>query len=220
LGGRGRILDVGHGCHRCGHQVLYLLPECDVSRKDSEASFRAVLWYVVREGLGKRWWPLAIAVCRRWVNGHHAAFQVNQLVQIGARSWWPNPPAGPHHKAISPLTGDGLLIAALVLLVTTGQIQRVGRVTLRMVADYGIAVSGDDHPAVDTVCQRKFPAAFQLIITDAFSGEAVAGGAIGTVILMGVRRGAFSNEAGIGNRVHGPRCGTNQRTHSRRNWSP
>ena len=53
----------------------------------------------------------------------------------------------------------------------------------------------------NTICSRfasEIPAAFQLIITDAFSGDAVAGGAIGTVILMGVRRGAFSNEAGIG----------------------
>jgi AGCS family alanine or glycine:cation symporter len=37
-----------------------------------------------------------------------------------------------------------------------------------------------------------------LIIEDAFTGLAAAGGAIGTVIATGVRRGAFSNEAGIG----------------------
>ena len=35
-------------------------------------------------------------------------------------------------------------------------------------------------------------------MTDAFTGMAAAGGAIGTVIATGVRRGAFSNEAGIG----------------------
>ncbi|MGB1244218.1 MAG: alanine:cation symporter family protein, partial [Porticoccaceae bacterium] len=33
---------------------------------------------------------------------------------------------------------------------------------------------------------------------DAFTGQAAAGGSIGAVILIGVRRGAFSNEAGIG----------------------
>jgi alanine or glycine:cation symporter, AGCS family len=37
-----------------------------------------------------------------------------------------------------------------------------------------------------------------LIITDAFTGAAVAGGAIGAVISNGVRRGVFSNEAGVG----------------------
>ena len=39
---------------------------------------------------------------------------------------------------------------------------------------------------------------FSLIIKDAFSGNAIAGGAIGTMISIGVRRGLFSNEAGSG----------------------
>lgn len=40
--------------------------------------------------------------------------------------------------------------------------------------------------------------AFATIFEDAFSGQAVAGGAIGTVIRYGVARGVFSNEAGMG----------------------
>ena len=42
------------------------------------------------------------------------------------------------------------------------------------------------------------PNIFSLIIQDAFSGNAVAGGAIGSMISIGVRRGLFSNEAGTG----------------------
>ena len=51
----------------------------------------------------------------------------------------------------------------------------------------------------------ELPAVIALIVTDAFTGEAVAGGALLTVILYGVQRGAFSNEAGIGTEsmVHG-----------------
>jgi AGCS family alanine or glycine:cation symporter len=37
-----------------------------------------------------------------------------------------------------------------------------------------------------------------MIFKGAFSGQSIAGGALGTVILIGVQRGAFSNEAGIG----------------------
>ncbi|MFP3361788.1 alanine:cation symporter family protein, partial [Planococcus sp. SIMBA_143] len=44
----------------------------------------------------------------------------------------------------------------------------------------------------------QVPAAFGLIFSDAFTGNAVAGGALGTVIRMGVARGLFSNEAGLG----------------------
>ena len=40
--------------------------------------------------------------------------------------------------------------------------------------------------------------ALQLIFSDAFTGDAVAGGALGTVIRYGVARGVFSNEAGMG----------------------
>jgi AGCS family alanine or glycine:cation symporter len=45
---------------------------------------------------------------------------------------------------------------------------------------------------------ERIPGALALIVTDAFTGTAAAGGALGSVIVMGVRRGAFSNEAGIG----------------------
>lgn len=40
--------------------------------------------------------------------------------------------------------------------------------------------------------------ALKLIFVDAFTGQAVAGGAIGAVIRYGVARGVFSNEAGMG----------------------
>jgi len=42
-----------------------------------------------------------------------------------------------------------------------------------------------------------FPS-LSLILSDAFTGQAVAGGALGMVIVTGVRRAAFSNEAGMG----------------------
>ena len=45
---------------------------------------------------------------------------------------------------------------------------------------------------------EEVPKYLKLIIADAFTGEAVAGGAVGMVIMTGVRRAAFSNEAGIG----------------------
>jgi AGCS family alanine or glycine:cation symporter len=49
----------------------------------------------------------------------------------------------------------------------------------------------------------EVPKYLQLIFTDAFSadfikGDAVYGGVLGTLIILGIRRGAFSNEAGIG----------------------
>jgi AGCS family alanine or glycine:cation symporter len=51
----------------------------------------------------------------------------------------------------------------------------------------------------------EVPEMLLLIVSDAFSGEAASGGAVGAVIIIGARRAAFSNEAGIGTApmVHG-----------------
>ena len=45
---------------------------------------------------------------------------------------------------------------------------------------------------------KEVPGMFALILHDAFQPQAAVGGGIGTVILTGIRRGLFSNEAGEG----------------------
>ena len=44
----------------------------------------------------------------------------------------------------------------------------------------------------------SIPGIIYNIFYDAFTGQAVVGGAVGTMIITGVRRGLFSNEAGAG----------------------
>jgi AGCS family alanine or glycine:cation symporter len=91
----------------------------------------------------------------------------------------------------------GALLAVLVGSVIFGGIKRIGRVAgwlvPSMVLLYGscaMVILGNHLEAV--------PSALALIFRDAFSGQAVAGGVLGTVIMTGVRRAAFSNEAGMG----------------------
>lgn len=45
---------------------------------------------------------------------------------------------------------------------------------------------------------REIPAVLGLILSDAFTGQAMAGGMVGTTIIYGIKRGLFSNEAGMG----------------------
>ncbi|WP_027329834.1 alanine/glycine:cation symporter family protein [Marinimicrobium agarilyticum] len=165
--------------------------------KDSLGQLQGGPMYVVREGLGKRWWPLAGLFAVAGLLGTMPAFQVNQLVQIMREVV--AIPAGlatnDSHFAFDLTLG--LIIAGLVLLVITGHIRRVGQVTSRLVPTMVLI-----YLTMTVILLVRYageiPAAFGQIISDAFSGQAAAGGAIGTVILMGVRRGAFSNEAGIG----------------------
>jgi AGCS family alanine or glycine:cation symporter len=88
-------------------------------------------------------------------------------------------------------------VAVLVGLVIAGRIERIGRITVRLVPAMVLLYLYMTITVLYTFA-ADIPATLMLIVTDAFTGEAVAGGSIGAVILIGVRRGAFSNEAGIG----------------------
>ena len=91
----------------------------------------------------------------------------------------------------------GLVLAISVGLVIIGGVQRIGSVASKIVPTMCIIyILG-----AITICLlniSSIPSVIYLIVSDAFTGAAVAGGSIGTVILWGVRRAIFSNEAGLG----------------------
>lgn len=165
--------------------------------RDSRGELQGGPMYVIREALGRRWMPLALVFAVAGLFGTLPVFQVNQLVQVvrdvvAVPRGWTTP--GDHFAFDLAL---GLAIAAVVLTVILGHIQRVGAVTGRLVPGMVLLYLAMTAYVLATSLP-EIPGAFALIFRDAFSGEAAAGGAVGTVILMGVRRGAFSNEAGIG----------------------
>ncbi|MGB7443500.1 MAG: alanine/glycine:cation symporter family protein [Coleofasciculaceae cyanobacterium] len=90
----------------------------------------------------------------------------------------------------------GLLLAFFVGLVIVGGIQRIGVVAATIVPSLCIVY-------VLVACWilvlnfSAIPAAVATIVREAFSPEAVEGGFIG-VMVQGLRRSTFSNEAGIG----------------------
>ena len=153
--------------------------------------------YVIREGLGKKWMPLAWLFCVAGMMGTLPVFQVNQLVQVLRDTFAiPNGLATVQsHFVFDFLTGS--LLALVVFSVAIGKIERVSGVAARLVplimVSY-LVVTG----FILISHASEIPSTLWFIVTDAFSGEAVSGGIFGTVILVGVQRGAFSNEAGIG----------------------
>ncbi|RMG27672.1 MAG: alanine:cation symporter family protein [Bacteroidetes bacterium] len=162
--------------------------------KDSLGETQGGPMYVITEGLGKKWKPLAVFFCIAGLFGPLPAFQANQLTQT-IRDMLLLPNGIPESFMSKLLTG--LAITAVVSLVIFGGIKRIGKVAGKlvpsMVAIYVLAVLYiifTNLPAV--------PGCFALIFEDAFTGKAVLGGAVGAIILAGVRRAAFSNEAGIG----------------------
>lgn len=153
--------------------------------------------YVIREALDRKWLPLAWLFAVGGVFGTLPIFQVNQLVQV-IRDVVAIP-AG--------LTGSeqhmqfdiavGLALSVLVFAVIIGRIQRIAAVT-SLVVPFMVVFYFVITAILLVRNAGQIPGAFALIFGDAFRGESAAGGFLGTVILIGVQRGAFSNEAGIG----------------------
>jgi len=121
-------------------------------------------------------------------------FQANQLTQVIR-----DVVLVPNHISAG-FTSDlatGLLIALFVALVIFGGIKRIGKVTGRMVPVMVLLYVLAVMIIIFTNTEKIIPS-FKLIFYDAFHANAVLGGSVGAIIIAGVRRAAFSNEAGIG----------------------
>lgn len=147
-------------------------------------------------GTAMKWfgWKLAIifAICTMLgAIGAGAMFQANQ-----AYSQLLNVTGG----AEGPLAGNalwfGLAYAALAGAVVLGGITRIGSVTAKLVPSMAVLyVLGCLFVILTNIGQ--LPGAIGAIFTGAFTGEGAVGGIIGALI-VGFRRAAFSNEAGLG----------------------
>nr|WP_206077671.1 alanine/glycine:cation symporter family protein [Pontibacter sp. SGAir0037] len=164
--------------------------------RDSNGHLEGGPMYVVVEGLGSKWKPLAVFFAVAGLFGTLPIFQANQLTQV-IREVVLVPNGFSSGDAFYSNLGIGLTLVLIVSMVIFGGIQRIGNVASKMVPGmvvlYMLAVF-----YIMAVNYTAIPDAFALILTDAFTAESVLGGAVGAIIIAGARRAAFSNEAGIG----------------------
>lgn len=165
--------------------------------EDSEGNIQGGPMYVITEGLGKKYRWLAVFFCVAGVIGCLPMFQTNQLVQtirelIFLEQGWIRQDQATEFNLIA-----GIVLAAIVATVIFGGLSRISKVVSRLVPIMSLLYVGVAFYIL-LMNWSEVPHYLMLIVTDAFTGMAAAGGAIGTVIATGVRRGAFSNEAGIG----------------------
>lgn len=165
--------------------------------RDSQGQLQGGPMYVITEGLGPRYKPLATLFCLAGVIGCLPLVQINQLVQtvrevVFIDQGWLEPANSMPFNFVA-----GLILATIVALVIFGGLTRIAQVAGKLVPTMALLYIGSALFVVITNLS-EVPSILWLIITDAFTGAAVAGGAIGAVISNGVRRGVFSNEAGVG----------------------
>lgn len=168
--------------------------ECLLSLKyriiHDDGSVGAGPMYYLELGLGRRWLGFLFAVFAAI-----ASFGIGNMVQA-------NSVAEPVLTYFGiPKIITGLIIGGLVFAVIVGGIKRIGQVASRlvpfMVVFYIVGALVVIFKNLDSI-----PAAFGLILSDAFTGTAATGGFTGATVAhairFGVARGVFSNESGLG----------------------
>ena len=164
--------------------------------KDDQGEIQGGVMYFIEEGLGRSYRPLAIMFSVSGLLGCIVFFQANQLSQI-VRDYLYEPMQLFQGNPTAGNFVTGILVATLVAVVIFGGIKRIAKVASRMVPTMvGLYIIAAILILAKNI--TDVPDIFKLIISDAFTGNAVSGGALGSMIIIGVRRGMFSNEAGTG----------------------
>ncbi|WP_040249459.1 alanine/glycine:cation symporter family protein [Psychroserpens mesophilus] len=167
--------------------------------KDSNGDLQGGPMYFIREGLGKNWQFLAVMFSIFGMLGALPVVNVNQLKQaINDIILIPN--------GVEVTLSSNLMIAAILVILTSvvilGGLKRISTIASKMVPSmvllyFALVV------IILIINRTEVPKYVLLIFTDAFeanyiNGDAVFGGTLGALLILGIKRGAFSNEAGIG----------------------
>lgn len=176
--------------------------------KDSAGVIQGGPMYVIKEALGKSWQPLAVLFSICVMVGCLPIFQANQLTQVIIDIGITNESTKAAYFTIAGFQINiakfviGTVLMLISAIVIVGGIQRIGtwagKMVPLMIIIYFLSVL-----AILIINYAKVPTYLWMVITDAFSashyrGEPLLGGIVGGLIVTGVRRASFSNEAGIG----------------------
>lgn len=142
--------------------------------------------YYMAKGLNKRWMGIIFAVLITLTFGF--AFNTVQSNTICA--------AFQESYNLSPAI-MGVVLTVMTLLIIFGGVHRIAKISSVIVPFMAV---GYIVLAVTIVLMNitQLPDVIELIISSAFGWEQAIGGGIGAALMQGVKRGLFSNEAGMG----------------------
>lgn len=151
-----------------------------------ENSFRGGPAYYIQKGMHSRWFAIIFAVLITITFGLAFNSVQSNTIALATRESF----------GIDP-TVTGIIITLLTIIIIWGGIHRISKfsewVVPIMAIGYIVLAL-----AVLTMNFRTIPHMFALIIKEAFTGDAAIGGTMGMALMMGIKRGLFSNEAGEG----------------------
>jgi alanine or glycine:cation symporter, AGCS family len=160
---------------------------------DSEGKLQGGPMYIIREALPRSFYPLAILFSLAGLIGTLPIFQANQLTALVRENLFPG------GEALLTSFLIGCVMAAIVAMVIFGGLRRVANVAVTLLPVMVVTYLGMTLYLL-VLHHAQVPGLLASIVTDAFNPQAVGGGLLG-IILIGVSRGVFSNEAGVGTEV-------------------
>lgn len=155
-------------------------------KERGDRSFKGGPAYYILKGIGKRWWAITFAVLITITFGlAFNSVQANTMTAAAGVSFGWNP------------VWFGAAITAGTLVVIWGGIHRISRFSEIVVPVMAILYI---ILAITVIGLNigKLPAVLSSIVSEAFTGSAALGGGVGAALMMGIKRGLFSNEAGEG----------------------
>ncbi|MTK87523.1 amino acid carrier protein, partial [Turicibacter sanguinis] len=154
--------------------------------KDENGAYRGGPAYYIEKGLNKRWLGLIFSVLITITFGFvFNAVQANTISEAFQTAFGMD-------KLVM-----GLLLAAVSALIIFGGVHRIAKVSEVIVPILAVAYV---LVAIVVIILniKEIPHVFNLIISNAFDFSSFASGAFGVMFIQGVKRGLFSNEAGMG----------------------
>ena len=162
-----------------------------VYKVKENGEFRGGPSYYMERALGKRWmgvlFSVLLIICFAYGFNGLQSYNMSSALEY----YIPN-----YTESISPMI-VGLVLAAATAVVIWGGSHRIGVITSVIVPI--MAISYILIGIVTMIMNvSELPKVFALIFENAFDFQAMAGGLAGSAVVIGIKRGLFSNEAGMG----------------------
>ena len=183
------LIGMGIKFYSCSLAIMY-------RGEDSEMKLQGGPMFYITKGIGQKAKPLAIFFCVAGLFGFLGVFTANQFTQTFMNV------VNPNETLI--MLGDfnwkliiGITLALITSFVIFGGLQKIAKVATTivpfMVVVYFLAVA-----VVMVMNSSEIIPSLKLIIVEAFNFKTIVAGGFWGLVILGVRRAMFSNEAGLG----------------------
>ena len=157
-----------------------------------EKGYRGGPAYYMQKALGQRWlgilFAILLIICFAYGFNALQAYNISSAFEYYGQT--------DNAKEITAIV-IGIILAVVTAFIIFGGMHRIGIITSYLVPIMaGIYILLGFYITITNL--DKMPEIFSTIFSEAFDFKALSGGLAGTCVMHGIKRGLFSNEAGMG----------------------